>query len=114
MSETREETRARLAAMGFEEEAINEALASPAIDFVHTCNFRQETIRERACEGLLWLVDQDRITIDKAYMVALARDGWSQIDLLQEELLSSGKIEGMQNYNDIFILPGGLIRLGEE
>lgn len=80
---------------------------------MRACNYKQAQIAKLACNGLLWLVEQDRITIDKAYETVLAAEGWGQIDYLQEELLTTGRVSGVHNPNDLFIVPGGLETVDE-
>lgn len=75
---------------------------------VVACNYKLLFVAKYGCEGLMWLVNQDRITLDKAYRTALKADGWDQIDLLQCEYLETGTVEGMTNRNDVFIIPDEL------
>lgn len=76
---------------------------------VLACNYKLLFVAKYGCEGLIWLVDQERITLDKAYRTALKAEGWDQLELLQSEFLETGDIEGMSNKNDVFMVPDELV-----
>jgi hypothetical protein len=78
-----------------------------SLEVVQACDYMLSTILKRGSLELIWLVENDRIDVEKAYEI-VAVDQEEQINVLEKEYAENGWVRGMTNPKDLFLIPNRL------